>query len=215
MARIIDYHIHTSFSDGFFDPQEMILAAVERGIKEICITDHYSTWKPALSDWNLDEYHSTLQGIRKEESSDVQLFIGIEVDTSSIVSFKLLQELEWDLILFEYIFSQPQWEKAFHQMIRFKKEFPDFQVGLAHTRFTRVQDSKLDYVLEKILEYNIIIELNTNYRNYLDKYFSYLDEEFYYSIGSDAHNKESLGNYESAISFLREKNIPFSQIVSL
>ncbi len=193
----------------------MILAAAERGIQEVCITDHYSTWKPALSDMELKEYYFTLEEIRNHESLGVKIFIGIEVDTSSITSFNALQGFQWDLILFEYVFAQSEWEKKFQRVLNFKKKHPEYQVGLAHTRFTHVSQSKINYVLERIREFEIIIECNTGYGNYMDRWFNYLDDDFWYSIGSDAHHKEGLGNVVLALNFLQERNISLNRIIAL
>ncbi len=215
MTRIIDYHIHTSFSDGFFSPRDMILAAVERGIQEVCITDHYSTWKPALSVMELEEYYATLDEIRMNESLPIKIFIGIEVDLSSIDFLDSLKDFQWDLILFEYVFTQSSWEKKFQQVLNFKKKHPKFNLGLAHTRFTRVPESKVDYVFSKISEFEIIVELNTGYGNYMDKWFNYLDDEYWYSIGSDSHHKNSLGNTVLALNFLEKRKIPFNRIITL
>ena len=213
--RIIDYHIHTSFSDGFFSPQDMVRAAGQKGIEEVCITDHYSYWKPALSEVDFEEYYTTIDEIRRQQSQELKVFIGIEVDTSSIVSFVPLLDFQWDLILFEYVFADSSWEKEFQKVIRFKKKYSDYKVGLAHTRFTRVSESKLNYVLDKIREFDIVVELNTGYGNYMDKWFNYFDDEFWFSIGSDAHHKASLGNMNLAINFLKSRNIPLNRIITL
>lgn len=213
--RIIDYHIHTSFSDGFFSPQDMIQAANQRGIQEVCITDHYSNWKPALSEVDFEEYYSTIDEIRSQQSLRLKVFVGIEVDISSIESFIPLLEFHWDLILFEYVLANSSWEKEFQKVVKFKKMYPDYKVGLAHTRFTRVPESKLNFVLDKIREFGIIVELNTGYGNYMDKWFSYFDDEFWFSIGSDAHHKASLGNMELAVNYLRGRKISLNRIISL
>jgi histidinol phosphatase-like PHP family hydrolase len=215
VGKNIDYHVHTRFSDGYCSPQEMILAAREKSLQEICITDHYSTMKPALSRFELEDYFGTLKKLKKNETLGVQLFIGIEVDMYSTNTFDELEEYEWDLILFEYVFNGPSWKENFQKVIRFKKRFPDYKVGLAHTRFSRVSESNLDYVLNMLKKYKIIIELNTSYQNYLDSWFNYLDEEFFYSIGTDAHSKERLGDIDSALYYLQSRRIPENQIVNL
>ena len=39
-----DYHVHTSFSyDSDSPPEEMIQAAVKKGLQTICITEHQDT----------------------------------------------------------------------------------------------------------------------------------------------------------------------------
>jgi len=193
----------------------VVKASIEKKMSKICITDHYSTLKPALAPYDLEIYYSSLKSLQKDHSVELNVYIGLEVDVFSVENFQELSEFQWDLILFEYVFSVPFWEKIFHQVINFKKQFPNYNVGLAHTRFTRVSDSKLNYVLEKIHEYGIIVELNTNYQNYLDKSFAYLDDAFFYSLGSDAHNLSQIGNIEPGLHFLKKQNIPLDRIVTI
>jgi histidinol phosphatase-like PHP family hydrolase len=193
----------------------MILAAAKRGVQEVCITDHYSAWKPALLEFNFEEYYTRLNELRNHESLGPKIFIGIEVDLTSIESFYPLQDFQWDLVLFEYVFGQSDWKEKFQQVLNFKRKNQNYNVGLAHTRFTRVSESKIDSVLEKIREFEIIIELNTGYGNYTDKWFSYFDDEFMYSIGSDAHHVRSLGTTTHALDFLKERNISLDRIIHL
>ena len=69
--------------------------------------------------------------------------------------------------------------------------------------------------MNAIQQYGLIIELNTGYQNYLDPWFNYLDEENRFSIGSDAHSLEQLGNINGGISFLKSRNIPTDRIIEL
>lgn len=215
MAIKFDYHVHTRFSDGYCSPREMIMAASEKNVKEICITDHYSTMKPALSQFDLENYVESLEKLRKGLSSEIKLFIGIEVDMYSIHTFDELEKYNWDLVLFEYVFNSPEWRTNFQKVISFKKNNPQINVGLAHTRFSRVTETKLDYVLNMLKKHRIIIELNTSYKNYLDAWFNYLNDEFWYSIGTDTHSKERLGDIDPALYYLQSRNIPESQIIHL
>lgn len=215
MARKIDYHVHTRFSDGYNSPQEMLLAAKDKNLQELCITDHYSTMKPALSEFEIEGYFTSLDQMKKNNSTRVDLFIGIEVDIYSITSFEELEKYNWDLVLFEYVFHLPSWQDNFRKVLRFKKNFPNTNVGLAHTRFSRVSEAKLDYVLAKLKDYQIIIELNTSYQNYLDSWFNYLNEDFWYSIGTDAHSMERLGGIGPALDYLKNRQIPENKIIKL
>lgn len=46
---IADYHLHTTCSpDGFSDAEEMCQAAVEKGLKEIALTDHFEVYTPGF-----------------------------------------------------------------------------------------------------------------------------------------------------------------------
>lgn len=68
----VDYHIHTSFSDGLNTPKECIKKAIKSGIKEIAFTDH--VWK--TSNW-IDEYIAEINMLRKKYPQ-IKIFIGIE-----------------------------------------------------------------------------------------------------------------------------------------
>ena len=57
---LCDYHVHTSLSDGYASPEKIVQAAIDKNVHEICITDHYSYFKPALKHEDLELYFTTL-----------------------------------------------------------------------------------------------------------------------------------------------------------
>ena len=166
---IRDYHVHTSFSDGYVSPEKIVQAAIDKTVHEICITDHYSYFKPALKHEDLELYFTTLEELKSTYNNKIKVFIGIEVDLSSIVTFDYLTSFSWDLVLFEYVFNIPEWEQAFTNVLKFRGSNPSLKnIGLAHTRFTRLTHAKFEQVMTGIVENDIIIELNSSYQNYLD-----------------------------------------------
>ncbi|MHA1974774.1 MAG: PHP domain-containing protein [Candidatus Hodarchaeales archaeon] len=211
MIKIIDYHVHTTLSDGILTPEDIVETARKLGLEELCITDHFSHSKIALSENELGSYYDEINQLKGLESS-IEVFAGLEVDLYSIRDFDPITSYEWDFILFEYVFSLPDWEKKFKQVLKFKKDFSDYNIGLAHTRFSRLTETKFNKVFERIQENEIVIELNTSYKNYLDAWFRYLDDSFWYSIGSDAHSQYNLGNIDPALFFMEQQKIPFSRI---
>ena len=44
MAILREFHVHTNFSDGRDTPEEMVRAAIARGMTEIGFSDHSPTW---------------------------------------------------------------------------------------------------------------------------------------------------------------------------
>ena len=65
MDRLIDMHIHTTFSDGEYTPDEVIKMAMDKGIGTIAITDHDS-----------------IMGIKSVDKSlypDIEIVNGIEL----------------------------------------------------------------------------------------------------------------------------------------
>ena len=68
---LADLHIHTTFSDGIYTPQEIVEQAAGVGLKAIAITDHE----------NLKAYQVALSYI-KQKGYDLQLLRGVEIDTN-------------------------------------------------------------------------------------------------------------------------------------
>ncbi|MHA1942005.1 MAG: PHP domain-containing protein [Candidatus Hodarchaeales archaeon] len=215
ITEIRDYHIHSNFSDGYLTPEQISQIAIDRKVREICITDHYSKFKPALQTQELETYYYTLQELQKHFKNKIKIFIGIEVDLSSKADFFELQQFDWDLVLFEYTFNLPAWEELFKEVINFKNQVSEVNVGLAHTRFSRVSQKRFEFVIKSLQERKIIIELNSHYRNYMDPWFQYLDDQFLYSIGSDAHSEVQIGDIQEPIRFLKNHNIPMNRIIQL
>lgn len=64
--KYADLHIHSSYSDGYFSPEQIVDLAIEQGIKYISITDH-NTIKS--------------QYIIEQNTSDIYIIPGIELST--------------------------------------------------------------------------------------------------------------------------------------
>ena len=120
------------------------------------------------------------------------------------------------MLLFEYVFSIPEWEQAFTNVLKFQSSNSSLKnIGLAHTRFTRLTHAKFEQIMTGIVENDIIIELNSSYQNYLDSWFNYLDDANIYSLGSDAHSPARVGEVSGAQNYLKYRKIPSSCIVKL
>ena len=87
MSKIIrDYHLHTNLCDGKNSPEEMILSAIEKGMKEIGFSGH--SYLPFDPDWNmseknLKEYLTQLQRLKAKYKNDISVKIGLEQDFDS------------------------------------------------------------------------------------------------------------------------------------
>ncbi|MGN0164638.1 MAG: histidinol-phosphatase HisJ family protein [Lachnospiraceae bacterium] len=78
-----DYHVHTSFStDSDAHPREVVEAAIQQGIKDLCITDHMDCeWPEDHNSFIFDvkEYFDTLSSLRTEYKNQLNLHIGMEL----------------------------------------------------------------------------------------------------------------------------------------
>ena len=62
-----DFHVHTSFSyDSDSAPEEMIQAAIQKGLKTICITEHHDLdfVEPATTDF--EAYWQTMRKLQEK-----------------------------------------------------------------------------------------------------------------------------------------------------
>ena len=84
-AHYPDYHLHTEFSSDCTTPiRDLIAASREKGLTEICITDHHDedfpmdTGSPHDFQLDFDRYFTTLCALQEEYQPDFTLKIGIE-----------------------------------------------------------------------------------------------------------------------------------------
>lgn len=79
--RKIDYHMHTYFSaDSEASPREHILAAINKGLDEICFTDHKDFYYPYCPfDLDADCYFHELKQLQKEFANQIKIKIGLEM----------------------------------------------------------------------------------------------------------------------------------------
>jgi HisJ family histidinol phosphate phosphatase len=67
----VNYHIHTTGSDGTLSPRQVIEEAIMAGIKHMCLTDHYNYPKEVVDQTrpktsNTEEYHQDIIKLKKE-----------------------------------------------------------------------------------------------------------------------------------------------------
>ena len=93
---MIDYHVHTTFSDGANTAEQMIDAAVRMGISELAITDHFDPFDPSWSDkeYALDMLSRHFFTIRSHASGkSIKVFCGIETSTDMDGNLRLPEEV--------------------------------------------------------------------------------------------------------------------------
>ncbi len=110
MAILHDYHMHTSFSGDCAVPMEaMIQAALEKGLKGICITEHLDYDYPVSPECPIGFFYLDLPAYRqrflelKEQYQDkFDLNFGIELGVQPHLAdthYKLIQEYPFDFVL--------------------------------------------------------------------------------------------------------------------
>lgn len=88
-----DLHIHTVFSDGVDTPEECIIAAIEKGLQTVGISDHSyiddMTYEPYwLKKDAEEEYKRTVTALKEKYKDKIEVLLGIEQDYYSYTEAK-------------------------------------------------------------------------------------------------------------------------------
>lgn len=87
--RYTDLHTHTTFSDGKNTPEEMVLAAIEKNMACIGISDHSYTKMDAsycLQREEIPEYQRIIGQLKEKYQEHIKVLCGIELDACSDIS---------------------------------------------------------------------------------------------------------------------------------
>lgn len=80
-----DFHIHTAFSaDSEADVHAVLNSAIEKGMKTVCITDHWDAdypeeYEEVLFQFDSEAYVRGLETVKKEYAKKLDVRIGIEI----------------------------------------------------------------------------------------------------------------------------------------
>lgn len=99
-----DFHIHTSFSsDSKASPEIMIESAIEKGLKEICITDHYDFYYPNHDfTMNIPAYQKKIGELTNKYCDKIIIHCGIEIGMDMMYKkeiHQLLNQYKFDFII--------------------------------------------------------------------------------------------------------------------
>ena len=84
-----DLHTHTLYSDGKNTPEEMILAAIERGLDEIGISDHVYTFfdeSYCMRAREVEAYKAEIAALKQKYKDRITVRCGVEYDLYSTAS---------------------------------------------------------------------------------------------------------------------------------
>ncbi len=107
---IINYHMHSTGSDGQLSPEENILLAIKLGLKFICFTDHYKDPPNTQKEWGVnfhsEEYIKEIKKLKEKYNDKIDISFGAE---------------------YNWITKKEEWIKN-----EIKKEKYDFLIGSVH-----------------------------------------------------------------------------------
>ncbi|MHA1872069.1 MAG: PHP domain-containing protein [Promethearchaeota archaeon] len=202
----INFHMHSSHSDGLFDFKTIINRAKEQDMDAIGFSDHYMTKKlpeefqVVYLEWYISDFHDTIKEYKASNllrigDKELKVYLGIEIDCGNASGadveewdFDNLNKL--DFVLLEYI-NDKNWQgKDLEEVMEAIKGRIRVPIGLAHNNLMEnfaIKDKDDCERLAGILEnYNIFVELNEgeNFANSIDGtyYFEFFSEDLIDSL---------------------------------
>lgn len=162
-----NYHVHTTLSDGSDNPEKVVQLAINAGLDEIGICDHFFTTKGSIrSVEDVARYVKEIEAVKDAFQGQIRVLAGLEIDTSyhNPRRFDLpFQELDkLDFVLFEYVESRELKSNCPDQKVQAVFSLDDLiqarsrlscQVGLAHPDipgdFTSIEPERLALLLKQ------------------------------------------------------------------
>ena len=204
MHRKIDLHVHTTHSDGRSKPKTIIERAIELGLTDLGIADHYGGLESysIVSTAQLNDYIAELTKLKELYRPRIRLWVALETSILDDLPFEQLNRL--DFALFEDIEMNPR----LGYFIGHVKPNLRIPIGIAHPQIIFLEKSA--DTLEKEA---IFVELNTHYPDrYRSKWASLVwkklaSRDIRISVASDAHDVKRVGDTSDAISFIEENGL--------
>ncbi len=104
---LINFHMHSTGSDGIMEPEEVVKEAIAAGIKYMCFTDHYKDPEGFLDPgWSTEgfysrEYRMEVKKLQKKYADKIDISVGVELDW--LEKFKNWTKQEIDKNNFDYV----------------------------------------------------------------------------------------------------------------
>lgn len=164
----VDFHIHTTFSDGTLPPEELIQECIKRDMKKVGISDHWGTSKYSekFQVTDIFAYKEELTRLRNK-FPQLEIYIGLEVDFSNVYGvspetydYDALNQVEY--LLFEHVNTDEVEGNAVNgrkleELISIRKNFK-IPVGLAHNHFQH-NFPDIEQAIIKMKENDIFLEI--------------------------------------------------------
>ncbi|KAA0002668.1 MAG: DNA polymerase/3'-5' exonuclease PolX [Thermoplasmata archaeon] len=208
-----DLQMHTKWSDGAHTIEEMVKEAIRLGHSFIAITDHIGTLKIA-GGMGEEEIRKQMKEIAllNEKYDDFRIFHGVEVnilkDGSLDMSRDVLKDIDVVIASIHSAFRQPMEEMTERLLKALENDVVDI---LAHPTARIIYKREgIKFDVEKVFdaakENEVILEINAqpdrlDLNDILAK--KAIEQGLKLSIGTDAHNKESLRYIELGLAVAR------------
>ena len=209
-----DLHVHTNWSDARASMEDMVLAAIKRGLKVLAITDHSHATNGVngLDEKRLKEQAVEIQKLREKYSGIITLLHGIEAEILEDGSLDLAEETlsNLDIVvasLHEHLY-QPRQVITERLVKAIRNPLVDIIAHPGGRELPRTNGADLnwDEVFIAARDYQVALEINSNPVHLdMDEVHTRSASEFgvLISIDTDSHAIHKFENLKYGISVAR------------
>ncbi|KPU43435.1 DNA polymerase/3'-5' exonuclease PolX [Oxobacter pfennigii] len=235
-----DYHTHTVYSHGKGNIMENVEAAVEKGLKEICISDH------GPGHFSYGVKHSSFKEMREEidvinkKVTGIKVLLGVEANLTSMdgdIDIREEDKKYLDILLMGYhtavipksirdakgLYFDNLWAKISPSVHR--------KARLNNTRamINAINKHHIDIITHPGLNITIdtvelaeaaaksgtALEINSSHGFLTVEYVkAAMKQGVNFVINSDAHNPRDIGNFTKGIQTAQEAGLPVDRIIN-
>lgn len=224
-----DLHTHTVFSHGKGTPEQVVQAALQKGLKKVAITDHAPS-HIFFGIRSVQKYLDTINRLKDRYAGEIEVQSGMEFNIVSLdgrlwASETLLNKL--DIVLFAFhkaVFYRNLKSMAHFYLARENKPalntegyiralyanninivaHPGYSIPLDHGALAKACAKK-----------GTAVEINASHHEMsLDILKTYADAGVSFVISSDAHKIKNVGEFKAAIEIAEKAGIDKSRIVN-
>jgi len=196
---LMDLHMHTSYSDGIDEMEDMVIDSVNKQINVIGFTDHIEY---LLDSGSLDQYIQETQLLRAKYETGIKILIGGEINCLKVLqlSNNQMESLKrLDYLLIEDIEYQSDLVEYFHKLSRIMPNITQ-KIGIAHLDLKRVLSGNGQNRLLELLNQLELHKMFIDISSHMDSTFFnewitnkwvrdiFSEFELAYIVGSDMHD---------------------------
>ena len=164
-----DFHLHTHYSgDSNADPDAVVQAAINSGIKIMCVTDHRDLDLPeylfnniSFSSINYDEYFSFWHDMREKYKDKIDIKIGIEAGVEPETAERQAQCVK--SFPFDFVIS------SVHTVTREYPYYPDFIAKFGTRKTMDMYFGRINSCLDLFTDFDVLGHIDFIVRYTTDK----------------------------------------------
>jgi len=224
-----DLHTHTIFSHGKGTPEEVVQAAISKGLKKVAITDHAPS-HIFYGIRNVQKYLDTISRLKDRYAGTIEVLAGMELNIISLdgrlgVDEKILDQLDILLFAFHKAVLYRDFKSAAHfYILRKNKADVNTQAYIRTLKANNIHilahpgySIPLDHgaLAAECAQRGTMVEINASHHEMsLESLKIYMDAGVSFAVSSDAHRAQDVGQFKTAIAFATKAGIEKSRIIN-